>query len=452
MKKIIIIGGSDVGIITGLRIRELDKNMDVSIISSNHFPNFSICGIPFYIGGEIKNYKDLAHRTADEIRATGLKLYLDSTVTNVDPVNKQVSFFDSDGKAGLFAYDNLVLGTGAKSIRPDIPGLELPGIFVLRWIDGAIAIDSFIKEKKPIEAVIIGGGYIGLEITEALIRRGIKVKVIEFFDHILTTVDREFGEIVKKVLEEKGAQIFTGRKVEKITNEDGRLQIHATPDLTIAADMAIVAVGVLPETSLAKRMGIETGIKGAITVSRNMETSIQNIYAGGDCTESMHAVTKKPVYIALGSSAHKHGRIIGENICGLKNEYPGTLGTQSIKLFNTVIARTGFNDQEAMEAGFQPLTIDFETWDHKVYYQPAYIIRIRFTADRKTETILGCQIIGSIKAEISKRIDIIAVSIYKGVTVPEFVQLDLSYTPPLSSPWDPVQMAASVWLNKKKTV
>ncbi len=446
MNKTVIIGGSDVGIIAGLRIRELDRDSDVSIVSNNHFPNFSICGIPFFLGGEIDNYKNLAHRTADDIRATGLKLFLDSKVTSIDPEKKEISYIASEGKNEILVYDKLVFGTGGKSIRPDFEGMDLEGVFVLRWIDEALSIDNFIKERKPKDAVIIGGGYIGLEMTEALLRRGIKVRVVEFFDRILTTVDKEFSELVKNELEKKGAQIFTGRKIEKITKKDGRLHITASPDLALTADMALVAVGALPETSLAKTAGIETGIKDAIKVNRKMETNIRDIYAGGDCAESVHVITKKPVYIALGTSAHRQGRIIGENICGHVSVYPGTLGTQSIKLFDTVIARTGFNYREASAAGYSPLTIDFTTWDHKVYYQPAYSTRIRFTACRKTKKILGCQIIGSIKAEISKRIDIIAVAIHKGVTVSEFVQMDLSYTPPLGSPWDPLQMAASEWL------
>jgi len=256
------------------------------------------------------------------------------------------------------------------------------------------------------------------------------------------------GEVVKNHLEQQGAQIFVGKKVEHIGEKGGRLEVSAGAEDNFTADMVLVAVGALPETSLARGIGVETGIKGAVKVNRKMETSVKDVYAGGDCAESIHAITGQAAYIALGTSAHKHGRIIGENICGIESEYPGTLGTQSLKLFDVVVARTGLNDREALEAGYQPYTCSFETTDHKGYYRPAYNVKIRFTADRKTQKILGCRIIGAIHAEISKRIDIVAVSLHRGLTVPEFIMLDLSYTPPLSSPWDPVQMAAAAWLNQ----
>ncbi|HOK39747.1 MAG TPA: FAD-dependent oxidoreductase [bacterium] len=446
MSKIVIIGGSDVGIIAGLRIRELDKNSDVTIVSNNNFPNFSICGIPFFIGGEVKHYKDLAHRTAAEICSTGLKLMLNSTAQEIDKANKKVRVIDENKNIVNLDYDKLVIATGGKSIKPEIEGIDLPDVFFLRWIDEAIRIDEHLKKKQPNSVVVIGGGYIGLEMTEAFIRRGLKVTLIEFAERILTTVDSEFSEIVKNKLEEKGAKIFTGKQVKAIKKDNGQLKVIAEPDLSITGDMVLVAVGAIPETTLAKSIGIETGIKNAIKVNTKLETNIPDIYAGGDCVESFNAITKKPVYIALGTTAHKHGRIIAENICGMNLEYPGTLGTQSIKLFDLVVARTGLNDAEAIAAGFQPQTISFETWDHKVYYPPAYKTKIRFTADKITKRILGCQILGNINAEISKRIDIIAVAIFKEVTVPEFIQMDLSYTPPLSSPWDPVQMAAQEWL------
>lgn len=449
-KRIVIVGGSDVGITAGLRIRELDKEANVTVISNNNYPNFSICGIPFFLGGEVKDYKDLAHRTADDIRAMGLKLLLDSTVRSVDTASKAVSIIDGKKKESVLSYDQLVLATGGKSIRPLIEGLDLPGVFFLRWIEEALEIDRYIHENKPESAVVVGGGYIGLEMAEAFIRRGLRVTLIEFEDRILTTVDKEFSERVKKMLEEKGAEIVTGRKVQSIVKEKGQLTVKAAPDYKVSADMVLAAVGAEPETALGKSIGVKTGLKGSFKVNEKMQTNIDDIYAGGDCAESLHNITGKPVYIALGTTAHKHGRIIGENICGLKSEYPGTLATQSIKLFDTVIARTGLNNKEAADAGFDPFTSAFETTDHKVYYPPAYKTQIRLTADRKTERILGCAIIGHIDAEISKRIDIVAAAIHKKTTVPEFIKMDLSYTPPLSSPWDPVQMAAQGWERKER--
>lgn len=445
MRKVVIIGGSDVGISSALRIKELDKDARVTIISNNRFPNYSICGIPFYLGGEVKHYTDLAHRTADDIKAKGIELMLDTSASNIDPIGKKVTAISKDGTETILKYDKLVLGIGGKSIKPNIPGLELPGVFFMRWIDDALNFDHYLKEHTPQSAVVVGGGYIGLEMTEALIRRGVSVTLIEFADRILTTVDKEFSELVKMKLEEKGARIITGKAVQSIAEKMGKLVVVATPDFSVETDCVLVAVGAVPETELARKTGINIGIKNAIKVNARMETNLPDVYAGGDCVESLHVITKKSTYIALGTTAHKHGRIIGENVCGLNSEYPGTLGTQSIKLFDMVIARTGMNDAEASAAGYEARTIDFETWDHKVYYPPAYKTRMRLTADKSTKQILGCQISGNIGAEISKRIDIIAMAIHKNVTVPEFIQMDLSYTPPLSSPWDPLQMAAQAW-------
>lgn len=442
---IVIIGGSDVGISAALRIKELDPAARVAIVSANNFPNYSICGIPFYLGGEVKHYTHLAHRTADDIRAKGIELLLETTVTELDAKAKKVKAVAKDGGVTELAYDKLVLGIGGKSIKPDIPGLDLPGVFFMRWIDDALNFEAYLKEKAPKSAVIVGGGYIGLEMAEALIRRGLAVTLIEFADRVLTTVDAEFSALVKAGLEAKGVKIVTGKAVRSIEREGGGLSVTAAPDFGVRADCVLVAVGAVPETELARKAGAEAGLKGALKVSRRLETSLPDIYAGGDCAESVHAVTGKPVYIALGTTAHKHGRVIGENICGVKSEYPGTLGTQSIKLFDMVIARTGMNEAEARAAGFDARTGDFETWDHKVYYPPAYKTRVRLTADAKTRRLLGCQLLGDIHAEISKRVDIAAVAIHQGLTLDEFIQLDLSYTPPLSSPWDPVQMAAQAW-------
>jgi len=445
MRKILIIGGSDVGISAALRIRELDKDTKVTIISNNRFPNYSICGIPFYIGGEVKHYKDLAHRTADDIRARGIELMLETTAANIDAAARKVTAVGKDGTETILQYDKLVLGIGGRSIKPDIKGLELPGVYFMRWMDDCLNFDNYLKEKTPKSAVVVGGGYIGLEMAEALVRRGAAVTLIEFADRVLTTVDKEFSALVAARLEEKGVKISTGKAVRTIEQKAGKLTVSAAPDLEVETDCILVAVGAVPETGLARKAGILTGLKDAIKVNARMETNLPDIYAGGDCVESLHSITKKTVYIALGTTAHKHGRIIGENICGISSEYPGTLGTQSIKLFDLVIARTGMNNAEAAAAGFDPRTNEFETWDHKVYYPPAYKTRIRLTADKTTRRLLGCQVLGDINAEISKRVDTVAVAIQKGVTLDEFIQLDLSYTPPLSNPWDPTQMAAQDW-------
>ena len=370
---------------------------------------------------------------------------LDTRVVELLPGEKRVVARTPDGSTRTIEYDQLVLGIGGVSIRPKMEGSDLPGVFFMRWISDTLAFDAHLREKKPRRAILVGGGYIGLEMAEALTLRGVAVTIVEFLDSILTTVDRPFRDLVKEKLEEKGVKIVTDTAIRSISEERGHLVVHGDPGFTAETDTVLVAVGAAPNTELARMAGIATGIKGAIRVDSRLRTNFSDIYAGGDCAETFHHLTGKYTYIALGTIGHKHGRIIGENVCGYATEYQGTLGTQSIKLFDMVVARTGLNDKESVENGFDPLTVETEAWDHKIYYPPAYSTRIRITADRKSRRLLGGQIVGNINAEISKRIDILAGAIYQNMTVDDFNQWDLSYTPPLSSPWDPVQMAVQKW-------
>ena len=441
MKRIIIAGGSDVGISAALRVRELDSSIRPLIITDNSFPNFSICGIPFYIGGEVKHWKDLAHRTADDINDAGIDIMINTKVNSIDPRNKKITAVSFDNKQHELEYDKLVLGIGGVNIVPPVKGIGLPGVFFMRWMDDCLNFDKYLKEQKPAKAVIVGGGYVGLEMAEALIRRGLRVTLVEFADTVLTTVDRPFRKIIQERLEEKGIEIVTGVGIEEIEASGGRLNVYGTGGFKAETDTVLISVGTKPNTALGAEAGIETGLKGAFRVNRKLETSIPDIYSGGDCVETLNQITGRHTYYALGSVAHKHGRVIGSNICGRDIEFAGAIGTQSIKLFDTVVARTGLDEKEAAENGFTPVTAEIETWDHKVYYPPAYKTFVRVIADENTKQILGAQILGSINSEISKRIDIFAAAVYHKMNLSDFCQLDLSYTPPLSSPWDPVQMA-----------
>jgi len=440
-KKVVIIGGSDVGITAALRIREVEKNIRPLIIANNNFPNFSICGIPFFIGGEVEKWENLAHRKEKDIKDAGIDLLLNTKVEKIDTEKKKLTVVNEDGIQQI-DYDKLVLGTGGINIKPPIKGLEHSEVFFMRWMDDAISFDEFIEEKKPKRAVVVGGGYVGLEMTEALINRGLDVTVVEFMDSILTTVNKKFRKIVQERLEERGAKFVLGTAVEEIEKSDGSLKIKGSSGFETSADTVVISVGTKPNTELARDTDLKTGKNDAFIVNKKLETNIEDIYAGGDCAQTLNNITGEYSYYALGTVAHKHGRIIGSNILGLEREFDGVIGTQSIKLFDTVVARTGLDEEEAEKAGFNPISTDIEAWDHKIYYPPAYKTYVKIIADKDSRKILGAQILGSKKAEISKRIDIFASAIYNDMTVEKFSQLDLSYTPPLSSPWDPVQTAA----------
>ena len=445
MPHILIIGGSDAGISAALRARELHPASEVTIVVADRFPNFSICGLPFYLSGEVSDWHTLAHRTASDIENAGVRLLLEHSVTSIDPVAKAVSLSSRQASTRNMGYDRLIIATGAESIRPKIDGIDLPGVFVLRWMDEAFAMQQYINERQPRTAIVVGGGYIGMEMADALTYRGMDVTVVEFFDSVLTTVDPEFGGKVRKELEAHGVRIATGVAVTGIVQSEDKLVISGSNDFSAAGDMVLVAVGARPNSELALSAGVEIGLKGAIKVDRFMRTNAPDIFAAGDCAETWHRLLNQYTYIPLGTTAHKQGRVAGENAAGGNREFQGSLGTQAVKIFDLVAARTGLRDSEAAAAGFDPLTVEFETWDHKAYYPGAEKLYIRLTGNRAGKELLGAQMLGHKHSEVSKRIDVFASAIFNRMRIDELNDLDLSYTPPLSSPWDPVQMSAQAW-------
>jgi NADPH-dependent 2,4-dienoyl-CoA reductase/sulfur reductase-like enzyme len=436
----IIVGGSDAGISAALRVTELDKRIVPTVIVGDAFANFSICGLPYYISHEVADWRNLAHRTTREIENEGIKLLLDHAVNAVEAEAKQIVIADKFGTTSRLRYDKLVVATGALSLKPRMAGLDSPGVFLLRTLLDSFAIEEFLKRKAPKKAVIVGGGYIGMEMCEALTARGINVTVVEYTASVMTSIDADFSQPVRDTLVGHGVTVHTGIGIESVERKDGELIVQGTGGFSVPADMVLVAVGAVPNTALGRSIGIETGVRGAFKVNRRMETNIPDVYAAGDCAETWHRILHRDAYMPLGTVAHKQGRIAGENALGGTAEFAGTLGTQSVKVFDKVIARTGLNAKEASNEGFQPVTADVEAWDHKVYYPPAHKLSIRVTADEETRKLLGAQMIGMYGTEVSKRIDIFAAALYHGATVDEFMGYDLSYTPPLSSPWDPVQM------------
>jgi len=328
-------------------------------------------------------------------------------------------------------------------------GLDHAGVFFLRWMDDSFAVERFMDRESPRQAAIVGGGYIGLEMADALIRRGMAVTLLESAPEVLTTLDPELGAPIRAELQSKGVRVIAGQAIRRISRSENGLSVHTAAGDTLMADMVLVAAGARPSTELARTAGIGLGAGNAIRVDRNMATEVADIWAAGDCAQTWHRILRRHVYMPLGTTAHKQGRVAGENMLGGSREFRGTLGTQVVKVFDRVAARTGLRDKEAIEAGLDPLTVSLTAWDHKVYYPGAKELRIRLTGDRSTGRLLGAQLVGHRKSEVSKRVDIVATALYHGMDVKEICDLDLSYTPPLSSPWDPVQMAAMEWSSKR---
>lgn len=451
MTNFVIIGGSDAGISAALRARELDAECEITLVIADRFPNFSICGIPYFLSGEVAQFDDLAHRKAADIEAQGLRLLLEHRATCLDPDARVLEVQRPDGGLERLAYDKLLLGTGAVSIRPNLPGIELPGVFLLRWMGDTLKLAAFLDERRPQTALIIGGGYIGMEMAEALTHRGINVTVVEAASSVMTTLDPDLGEQVAAELGRHQVEVITDTKVEAIEPHGDALAVHGSGGFKRHAELVLTVIGARPETTLGAAAGVETGLQGAFKVSSRMETNLADVYAAGDCVETWHQVTGAPAYLPLGTTSHKQGRIAGENAVGGNREFHGSVGTQSVRLFDLVAARTGLHDADARAAGLNPLSVDSTHWDHKVYYPGAKRMLIRITGEVWSGRLLGAQILGAYGTEVSKRVDIIAAALHQGMSVEDINDLDLSYTPPLSSPWDPVQMAAQAWVQHWRT-
>jgi len=449
MPHLLIIGGSDAGISAALRAREVNPACDLTVVVADRYPNYSICGLPFWLSGEIADWHDLAHRKAEDIAGQGIHLLLEHTAHAIDPAGKTVTVMDSDRQSRRMPYDRLVIGTGAVPAHPPIRGLEQPGVFFLRTMADGFALHDFVAAQSPASAVVVGGGYIGLEMAEALVHRGMQVTLVEYLPSVLSTLDPPLGLLVGEELSRHGVTVATGVAVEAIDRRGQRLAVAGSGGFRAEADLLLVATGVRPNVSLTAAAGIEVGRWGAIRVNQAMETNVPDVYAAGDCAETYHRLLERDVYLPLGSTAHKQGRVAGENAAGGQAVFSGTLGTQVVKVFDLVAARTGLRDAEAREAGFDPLTVQVETWDHKVYYPGAQRLHLRVTGDRRTGRLLGAQIVGHRATEVSKRADVFAMGLFKRMGVDELNDADLSYTPPLSSPWDAVQVAAQGWVREQ---
>ncbi|MFE9882959.1 FAD-dependent oxidoreductase [Streptomyces sp. NPDC005784] len=461
-KRIVTIGGSDAGISAALRARELDPDSDVTVVAADAYPNYSVCGIPYYVSGEVGHWSDLAHRTLADLQSTGMRVRTDTRATAIDVARRRLAVRDADGRGEELRYDALIVATGAVSVRPPITGLEGPdalgpadGVHLLHSMGDTFPIMQTLLARRPTSAVVIGAGYIGLEMAEALTTRGLAVTQIEALPEVLPALDPQLGALVRAELEEHGVEVITNTQVSAITRaaKDGSLTVRAAAkdgrSVTRRADIVLVVAGVRPDTTLAANAGARLGAKGAIEVDAYMRTSLPGVFAAGDCAITHHRLLGR-TWLPLGTTAHKQGRTAGENALGGIRWFSGSLGTQVVKVFDLVAARTGLRDHEAEAAQrrWTPATTASRPDDHKAYYPGATPISIRVTGDTSSGLLLGAQLVGRRGAEISKRVDTYATALFHAMTVDGLSDLDLSYTPPLGSPWDAVQIAAQAWMNE----
>ena len=449
--KIVIVGGVAGGATAAARIRRLNEHAEIIIFERSGFISYANCGLPYYIGGVIEDKEDLTLQTPESFfRRFRIIAKVNHEVTDIDLKNKTVHVTDlKTGTSFSETYDKLILSPGAKPILPDFYA-ENKRTFTLRTVEDAFKIRAFVEENQPKTAVVIGGGFIGLEMAENLAELGIKTTIVQRSNHLLPTVDCDMASFIHAKMRHHGVQLLLNTNTNKMSITGEKVSLGLDNGSNISADMVVLAVGVSPENSLAKKIGLELGVKGAIKVNAKMETSIPDIYAVGDAVQVKHFITDKDSVISLAGPANKQGRIVADNICGINSEYKGTQGSSVIKLFDMTVATTGINEQQAKANGIEYEKVILTQNSHAGYYPGATAMTVKLIFEKATYKILGAQIVGY--DGVDKRIDVIATWVRAGMKADELKDLDLAYAPPYSSAKDPVNMAGFVVENIKNGI
>ena len=445
--KIVIVGGVAGGATAAARIRRLDENAEIIIFERSGYVSYANCGLPYYIGGEISDKEDLFLQTPEGFWSRfKIDVRTLHEVTKINRERKTVTVLDKiNGKVFEESYDKLILSPGAKPVMPDFCKGDCSNIFTLRTVEDTLKIREFTDNYPIKTAVIIGGGFIGLEMAENLKNRGIDVTVIQKGDHLLNTVDSDIASFVHTNLRTKGINILLNANVKSIENN-----MVVTDCQEIPADMVIVSVGVSPENALAKDAGLALGVKGAIAVSDNMQTSDKDIYAVGDAVEVENFISNDKAVITLAGPANKQGRIAADNICGINSTYKGTQGASVIKLFDMTVASTGMTETQLKLSNIAYEKVILSPLSHAGYYPGATVMTLKVIFEKETYKILGAQAVGY--EGVEKRIDVIATAIFAGLTADKLKDLELSYAPPYSSAKDPVNMAGFIIENMKNGI
>ncbi|MBE6625077.1 MAG: CoA-disulfide reductase [Ruminococcaceae bacterium] len=449
--KVVIIGGVAGGATAAARIRRLDENAEIIIFERSGYISYANCGLPYYIGGIIEDKEDLTLQTPEGFyRRFRIKAKVNHEVTDIDAKNKTVFVTDlKTGEGFTESYDKLILSPGAKPILPDFY-TENERTFTLRTVEDTLKIRAFVEQNQPKTAVIIGGGFIGLEMAENLAELGIKTTIFQRGNHLLPPVDCDMASFIHASFRYHGVELILSSSASKMSITDNKVQLELDGGKQISADMVVLAVGVAPENTLAKKAGLELGLKGTIKVNSKMEASVPDIYAVGDAVQVKHFVTEQDAVISLAGPANKQGRVAADNICGLESEYKGSQGSSVIKLFDMTVATTGINEQQAKSNGYEYEKVILTQNSHAGYYPGAKAMTLKLIFERKSLKILGAQIVGY--DGVDKRIDVIATAIRAGLRADWLKDLDLAYAPPYSSAKDPVNMAGFVAENIKNGV
>ncbi len=439
--KVVIVGGVAGGATAAARIRRLDEQAEIVVFERSGFISYANCGLPYYIGGVIEDPEELTLQTPESFFSRfRVNMKVRHEVTAIHPEEKTVSVKNLEtGEEFEESYDKLILSPGAKPTQPRFPVADLDKVFTLRTVEDTLRIKEYINESHPKSAVLVGGGFIGLELADNLRELGMDVTVVEYAKQLMTPFDSDMAAFIHNEMRKHGVKLVLGRAVEGLEEADGGVDVLLKDEQPLRADMVILAIGVSPETTLAKDAGLELGIKGSIVVNDRMETSISDIYAVGDAVQVKHFVTGQDVLLSLAGPANKQGRIAADNICGGDSHYTGSQGSSVIKIFGMTAATTGVNETNARKTGLDVDTVILSPMSHAGYYPGGKVMTMKVVFEKATYRLLGAQIVGY--EGVDKRIDVLATAIRAGMKATELKDLDLAYAPPYSSAKDPVNMA-----------
>jgi NADPH-dependent 2,4-dienoyl-CoA reductase/sulfur reductase-like enzyme len=443
--KLVVIGGDAGGMSAASQARKRlgrDK-LEIVAFEKGHFTSYSACGIPYWIGGQVRDRDALVTRSPQVFREHGIDVRIRHEVVGIDLDKREVVARDlGAGGEVREGFDQLVYATGAVPITPPWARIDGGGVFGVQTLDDGAAIHTWLEsDPKPQRAVVIGGGYVGVEMAEAMVRRGLDVTLLEKSAQPMSTVDPDMGARVAEAVRGLGIEVHTNAHVEGIETSNGRVSAVLTPDQTLPADVVVLGLGVRPNTALAAEAGLPLGVTGGLPTDLRMRVAgVEGVWAAGDCVQSTHRLTGQPGHFPLGTHANKQGRVAGINIGGGYATFPGVIGTAVTKVCDLEVARTGLTEKEAAEAGYAFVTASVDSTSRAGYYPGAKSMTVKMIAEQRTGLLLGAQIVG--REEAAKRIDGLAIAVWNAMTVEEMTALDLSYAPPFAPVWDPVLIAA----------
>ena len=439
-----VIGGDAAGMSAAsqARRRRGPDDLEILALDRGHYTSYSACGIPYYVGGVFNDFERLVARHPAEFRdKQSIDVRIRHEVTEIDLDRRAVKVHDLERRREAWeSFDELMIATGSVPIRPDVPGADADGIHGVQVLDDGVFLRHLIEGRRPGRAVVVGGGYIGLEMAEALVLRGVQVSLVERAPHPMTTLDPDMGALVSDALRGLGIDLYESESVTGFETKDDHVSAVVTAHRTLPADIVILGLGARPNVAMARDAGVPIGPAGGISTDVRMLTGAPGVWAAGDCVESFHRVSRRPVVIALGTHANKQGRVAGINIGGGYATFPGVVGTAVSKICDYEVARTGLTEREAAAAGFRHVAVTVESTTRAGYFPGTSPIKVKIVAEERSGRLLGAQIVG--REGAAKRIDVLATALWNEMTVDEMLNLDLSYAPPFAPVWDPVLIAA----------